>query len=121
MAVDINGTTGLTFNNGSTQDVGGVGTGTQTWQNVTASRVDGTTYTNSTGKPIVVNIQSTTNSAGAAGVTGNCDGIIVAQTQPYAAGSAYGGFISFIVPNGSNYSGLFSGTSGFILRWTELR
>jgi hypothetical protein len=51
MAFNINGTTGLTFNNGSTQDVGGVGIG-QTWQNVTASRSTGTTYTNSTGKPI---------------------------------------------------------------------
>jgi hypothetical protein len=121
MAFNINGTTGLTFNNGSTQDVGGVGTGSQTWQNVTASRVDGTTYTNTTGKPILVNLQGYTNSAGAAGVTGTCNGLIVAQTQPYAAGGAYGGFVSFIVPNGATYSGTFSGTNGFLFRWTELR
>jgi hypothetical protein len=49
MAFNINGTTGLTFNNGSTQDVGGVGIG-QTWQTVTRS--SGVTYTNTTGKPI---------------------------------------------------------------------
>ena len=54
MAVDINGTTGLTFNNGSAQDVGGIGTGSQAWTNVTASRAFSTTYTNTTGKPIMV-------------------------------------------------------------------
>jgi hypothetical protein len=57
MAVDINGTTGLTFNNGSTQDVGGIGIG-QTWQGV--SRAYNTTYTNSTGKPIFVSVVITT-------------------------------------------------------------
>lgn len=121
MSLDLNGTSGITFNNGSAQDVGGLGTGSQTWQNVTASRVEGTTYTNTTGKPIMVNLRAYQYSAGSGGATGYCDGIIVAQTAPYGPGVAYGGFISFIVPNGSNYSGAFSGTSGYISLWTELR
>ena len=36
----------------------------QTWQNVTGSRVQGTTYTNSTGKPIMVSIISAPTDAG---------------------------------------------------------
>ena len=121
MALNINGTTGLTFNNGSTQEVGGVGTGEQTWQNVTASRVEGTTYTNTTGKPIMVNLQAYQTVVGSGGITGYCEGIIVAQMQPWGPSAAYGGAVSFIVPNGSTYAGVFTGSAGYISRWTELR
>jgi hypothetical protein len=113
MAVTINGTNGVTFNNGSTQDVGGVGIG-QTWTDVTGSRGNGVTYTNSTGKPIAIAL-----SAWASTSNGNfyVNGVLV-----------YGGLgrstyfntlpVFMIVPNGANYS-----TSGFdyIGSWLELR
>jgi hypothetical protein len=103
MAVDINGTTGLTFNNGSTQDVGGIGIG-QTWQ--TFTRVGGTTYTNSTGKPIFLSIQTTGNNTGGGGTNLTIDGVVVAIGQGYAGGigMAQGFGLSAIVPNGSTYS-----------------
>lgn len=49
----------------NTADLKEIGVG-QTWQDVTVSRVAGTTYTNSTGKPIMIAIQAIniTTSAG---------------------------------------------------------
>jgi hypothetical protein len=103
MAVNINGLTGLTFNNGSTQDVGGVGTG-QTWQ--TFSRTGGVTYTNTTGKPIFVAAQPVGNNTAGGGTTFYVDGVIVGQGIGYAGaiGMAQGFGLSAIVPNGSTYS-----------------
>jgi hypothetical protein len=117
MAVDINGTTGLTFNNGSTQDVGGVGTGGQTWQSVTGSRAIGTTYTNSTGKPIsvVVGVTLTNTSTFTTLVVSE---VIVSITQGYAGG-AYTYELSAIVPNGASYR--VTGGSPTLYSWTELR
>jgi hypothetical protein len=108
MAFNINGTTGLTFNNGSTQNVGGIGIA-QTWQNVSASRAINTTYTNSTGKPIMVSVATPTNNANNLLI----DGIVVA-TAVYA--SVTPNTVSGIVPNGSTYS--ISGSFG---SWCELR
>jgi hypothetical protein len=95
----------------------GVGIG-QTWQDVAGSRSNGATYTNSTGKPIMVNMGiSSTNGfnnirASVAGVTvGTFDGATPTST-------AGGGSVSFIVPNGTNYSISWVGTRSF---WSELR
>ena len=54
----------------------------QTWQNVAGSRVLGTTYTNSTGKPIAVSVQvqSTTNGTNTIVVAG----VTAAQTTTQA-------------------------------------
>jgi hypothetical protein len=109
MALNLNGTTGLTFNNGSTQDVGGVGIG-QTWQDVSASRASGVTYTNTTGKPIMVNIMETTNATAEFYV----NGVLVGR----GVGTGTDGTISAIVPNGSNYNASLPG--GFAA-WAELR
>jgi hypothetical protein len=109
MAFNINGNTGLTFNNGSTQDVGGIGIG-QTWQNVAASRASGVTYTNTTGKPIMVNIMETSNASSYFYV----DGVFVGQ----GVGTGADATMSAIVPNGSNYSATLPG--GFN-GWAELR
>ena len=68
----------------------------QTWQNMTGSRTSGTTYTNSTGKPIMVNVQST----GASTCSCVVSGVIVAiysQTNNVETSS-------FIVPNGATYT-----------------
>ena len=84
----------------------------QTWQNVSASRAQATNYTNSTGKPIMVNIYTAV--AGGAG-TVTVGGAVAA----YNAGSIYAyNQFSVIVPNGLTYSCSLL-TTGFI--WTELR
>lgn len=103
MAVTVNGLTGLTFNNGSTQDVGGIGTG-QTWQ--TFARLGGTTYTNSTGKPIFLSVQTVGNNTGGGGTTLTINGVVVGQGIGYAGaiGMAQGFGLSAIVPNGGTYS-----------------
>lgn len=88
-----------------------IGTG-QTWQDVTASRVSGTTYTNSTGKPIMVTISTTqgTNPI----QTLISEGLIVFGGITTASNSAIQGCA--IIRNGATY--LYSGT---IARWLELR
>ena len=90
------------------QDIG-VG---QTWQNVSGSRAQATNYTNSTGKPIMVNIYTAV--AGGSG-TVTVGGAVAA----YNAGTIYAyNQFSVIVPNGFTYS-CNSLTTGFV--WTELR
>lgn len=92
----------------------------QTWQDVTSSRVTGTTYTNTTGKPInvcisvaastfstyygcylVINGIHTVKSAGNEGIT-------------YATG-----IINVIIPNTESYKLII--TNGVISSWMELR
>lgn len=104
MSASFNGTTGITFPNGSIQDVGAVGTGGQTWQ--TFTRTGGVTYTNTTGKPIFLSIQTIGNNTGGAGTNLTINGVSVAVGQGYAGaiGMAQGFGLSAIVPNGSTYS-----------------
>ena len=87
----------------------------QTWQDLTASRVVSTTYTNSTGKPILVSYQ--VSGANSASATATVDGIIIANVTN---NSQYVTRVpmSFIVPNGSTYS-IVGTTTGF--KWVELR
>ena len=116
MALNINGTTGLTFNNGSTQNVGGIGIA-QTWQDLTASRAAFTTYTNTTGKPISVQV-STVNGSGA--VTSSTalliDGVQVANPGEQSNRRSW---VGGIVPNGSTY--FISLSANGISNWAELR
>ena len=89
------------------------GTG-QTWTDVTSSRALGTTYTNSTGKPILVSIFcSFSNGSSAALVVG---GVTTGYASFFAGGSNN---IQAVVPNGSTYS--ISGTYASIGYWAELR
>jgi hypothetical protein len=85
-----------------TSDVIGVN---QTWQNMTSSRAFGTTYTNSTGKPIALSIFAT-------GATPN---LTVGST--IFIGASASGTAFTIVPNGGTYSA----TSGTLNTWYELR
>jgi hypothetical protein len=90
----------------STPSGSGLGIG-QTWQDVSGSRSLGTTYTNSTGKPIAVSWTSTSGynpSVTVAGVT------VVTSV-------AYLVCAFFIVPNGATYS---IGSS-YSYVWCELR
>jgi hypothetical protein len=95
--------------------VSGLGVG-QTWQNVTASRAFGTTYTNSTGKPIEVVIAFANPSPGQTGVL-TVGGVAIQFGQinnayiNLASGSA-------IVPTGATY--VFN-TSTTLTQWLELR
>ena len=102
---------GITLVNGV---YGGVGVG-QTWQDVTASRAVGVTYTNTTGKPIMCAIQHT--QGGGTVLTVTISGV------SFYVGSAGGATATsdtdtFIVPSGGTYS--ITGASSS-LKWLELR
>ena len=84
----------------------------QTWQNVTGSRAFSTTYYNTTGRPILINITvTTTGSVNTATVNG------VTATQTYPSVNNWG-TLTFIVPVGGSYS-VVSGSS--LQLWSELR
>lgn len=87
----------------------------QTWQDVTASRALGVTYTNSTGKPIEVMVNVGAANSGTLSIVLS-DVTILSHTQ----NSNYPTrpFVSFIVPNGSTYR---VNSSTAILTWSELR
>jgi hypothetical protein len=94
----------------ATGELSMLGTTTQTWQTFTVGtqRISGTTYTNSTGKPIFISI--TTGGAG----TSVCvvDGVtVISQAGSLQAQN------SFIVSNNSTYSC----TNASIQFWKELR
>lgn len=92
-----------------------VGVG-QSWQNVTASRASGVTYTNSTGKPIMVVAFTSNNND--ANIISYINGDMLNQSVTH---SQYGGqnCIEFIVPNGATYRVQVYNTS--IIKWSELR
>ena len=96
----------------NTADLKEIGVG-QTCQDVTANRVAGTTYTNSTGKPIFVRLEFDLVTGGAIAYI-----IINGLSGGNAAANSTRGSISFIVPNGSTYS--YAGTCP-IAKWHELR
>jgi hypothetical protein len=118
MSVSFNGTSGLTFNNGSTQTyAAGLGSASQTWQNVTGSRAFSTTYTNSTGYPIEVSIAS--SGGGSGQITLNINGVAISTGA--VAGLGGGLFtVCGIVPAGATYSLSNPGGGGFQI-WAELR
>ena len=85
----------------------------QTWQGVTGSRAKSVTYTNSTGKPILVHVQKTSAQ--------NTLTLTVGALEV----SRFGGYgieaqaaVTAIVPNGSTY---IVGGTGSINYWVELR
>ena len=88
----------------------------QTWQNVTSSRAINTTYTNSTGKPIMVNIYlgDGENRIGILTV----GGIAVSYAQFHGAGGGVA-TLSAIVPDGTTYR--FTTDNGSVAMWAELR
>jgi len=83
----------------------------QTWQNLTASRANLTTYTNSTGKPIMVSTSFTPQGGGLIIV----DGLSTVYGASVVSNSN-GGCVS-VVPSGSTYSANNPG----LLTWFELR
>lgn len=90
----------------------------QTWQDVTASRNLGVTYTNTTGKPISVAVVIGTNVINNGNVaTIVVDGVSVTSFSLYS----YADSSFFIVPAGSTYA--INNTSGNATKnkWSELR
>ena len=86
----------------------------QTWQDVSASRSAGVTYTNTTGKPIVVSC-GYPYSVGAYNRYLLVDGHKVAETaNGYTAGNAFR--LGAVVPNGSTYL-----ANDVMALWHELR
>ena len=84
----------------------------QTWQDLTASRSGGTTYTNTTGRPIFVVINTPSNTA----ITATVGGVTIYGSYTPSSGQPRGS-LGFIVPPGGTYSSTAS--SGF--SWLELR
>ena len=76
----------------------------QTWQNVSANRIAGVTYTNNTGKPIEFNVSFHIIS-GSWSFQTTVDGIA-------SGGGVYG---SLTIPKGSTYSYTFTGNIGGIV------
>lgn len=114
MAITVSGTT-ITFNDGTTQTTAAttpVGAG-QTWQNVSASRVNGTTYQNTTGRAIMVSLGNslTTN------VQASVDASTWINVGREVGGSTYPN--QFIVPNNWYYRNENAGGARFW--WAELR
>ena len=91
--------------NGQTLGVG------QTWQNMLGSRAAGTTYTNSTGRPIFVSIVAGVPSSSA---TLAINGIVVGTTSTGTT-SQVGG----IVPAGGTY--VLQSNASVLPYWAELR
>jgi hypothetical protein len=114
---------GVLWTNGFNSAIG-VG---QTWQNVTGSRAYGTTYTNSTGKPIYVSVSGQSTSAAGGAIEFYISGVLVAR-QGAVQNASIASFhnITMIVPNGVTYSAnAFPGGGGSggssLQQWYELR
>jgi len=99
----------------------GLGIG-QTWQALLGSRADGTTYTNSTGKPIFVSLTVYSNETATVGTGSVVVGGVTITTGLVGAGFTHNMFYqtAFIVPNGSTYQ-VNIGSGGSIVGWAELR
>ena len=89
----------------NTADLKEIGVG-QTWQDVTASRVSGTTYTNSTGKPILIKLVSNSTN-----IVLTVGGVLIS-----ASANAINSEVIAIVPSGSTYIATLT-----INKWFELR
>lgn len=93
----------------------------QSWADVTSQRVSGTTYTNSTGKPICISVVVSAATAGSAVAFQVFVNTMLVGHQVVLGGTSTVAFSSssIIVPNGSTYR--LSMAQGTISSWTELR
>ena len=86
----------------------------QTWQNVTASRSAGVTYTNNTGKPITVAVMSNTSAFARVLIYQNGIGTVLSSFEK-ASGTTG---TSLLIPNGVTYK---VAVLPSVSRWQELR
>lgn len=109
----VNADNSVSFPGGVVSGVLGAG---QTWQDVKVSRAAGTTYTNTTGKPIeVIVVYSGVNAQLELQVNGST---IWRQFSAVSSGDIYQG-ARVLVPAGSTYR--VTGTLGTLFSWWELR
>jgi len=88
----------------------------QTWQDVSSSRASGATYTNNTGKPIIV-IVSIRDANVFTGVLVTVAGVVIIDVDDVGAQGTTP--YTFVVPAGSTYS--VNVNANTIRRWAELR
>ena len=92
----------------------------QSWQDVTAIRALGTTYTNTTGKPIFVVVSGNpSNSPETLSLI--IDGIVVWDQNIDGENSDTNVVVSGVVPHNSAYAVSTNGNNTTISRWVELR
>ncbi|QWL64921.1 hypothetical protein [Aeromonas jandaei] len=91
-----------------------VGVG-QTWQDLTASRALGTTYTNTTGRPIMAYIGTTSATTSSSFLT--VSGVQLPISQGQVGGGVFKEVSLAIVPPGATYSA----TASALEKWMELR
>ena len=96
----------------------GIGNSSQTYQDVTSSRANGTTYTNSTGAPIFVILMG----SDASGQAFNLAVTIGSTTLGTFGGSGASSNreFTFIIPTGSTYSVAWNASAN-LTKWWELR
>lgn len=100
-------------------DQSGIGYG-QAWVDVTASRAIGNTYTNTTGKPIMVSVVA--NMVGTtSAVSLSVGSVVVARHSSASWGSSSVGILHTIVPPGATYSVTNTTGANTLNLWTELR
>jgi hypothetical protein len=110
----------------SATPAGGIGI-SQTWTNVTGSRAYGTTYTNSTGKPIYVSVSGVSTSPAGGAIMFYIGGTLIAvQGSVQNDSSASFHNITMIIPDGITYSvSAYPGGGGngnsILQQWYELR
>lgn len=92
----------------------------QTWQDVKASRASGVNYTNTTGKPIEIQVEATATSSGVpVSVTLYVGGVAIsAQRTITVSASTHQMRNSITVPDGAVYRAIIEGT---LSKWFELR
>jgi hypothetical protein len=92
----------------------------QTWTSVTGSRAFGTTYTNSTGRPIMVMLDASNHTHASWGIaTPTVGGVTLPGARSINNQST--AILCFIVPSGATYVVANSGTAMVINAWAELR
>lgn len=89
----------------------------QTWQDVTASRASGTTYTNTTGKPIQLSIVSGYSTSQSLTVVIGGVTVFAGSTTLVSGNTNSVTVTGLVVPSGMTYS--VTVTAGFV--WKELR
>ena len=111
--VDFRSGSSSDFASGSTVDFN------QEWESVSGSRVGNASYTNSTGKPIMVAISGTNSTGGALIPRVSTDGSSWVGVGFIADGDPF--CVSFIVPNGHEYELNASAGGSPSYTWSELR
>lgn len=103
--------TTLTFSDSSTQSTAPIGSPAQSWQDMSASRSAGVTYTNSTGRPIMVSIRAQTGTSDCSITVNGVTAALALQTV------ATRNFLTVIVPN----NGTYIMQPAYSTLWSELR